>query len=77
MSEAFHLFGQGNKSISVGEFAQWVLPELQRAIDPRAAMTHHAVKTNGFRRLMSRYFIAEPEPAAALLAAAPAFPRDC
>ncbi|MDX6705183.1 MAG: hypothetical protein QOI48_1029 [Solirubrobacteraceae bacterium] len=30
------------------------------------AMTHHAVKTNGFRRLMSRYFIAEPEPAAAL-----------
>jgi len=25
MSEAFHLFGQGEKSISVGEFAQWVL----------------------------------------------------
>jgi hypothetical protein len=25
MSEAFHLFGQGKKSISVGEFAQWVL----------------------------------------------------
>jgi hypothetical protein len=41
------------------------------------AMTHHAVKTNGFRRLMSRYLIAEPEPAAALLAPAPACGRDC